>query len=187
MIFQKTNPTSLKPPYLFKTAFISFFCALFLLFPKAAEAVSARTFNALYAAADRGDVSRLREAMHRGLRIDAVNRSGDTGVCVAIKQKNYRAYNTLIQAGAKANPPCLARIKRHKYEKFINSDKIIVYARNQYSPPSGQPVSGGYYSSATISDRQMRIIQRELNNTMQTGKAYNLLYLPVSLIFSFIP
>lgn len=142
----------------------------------------------MYAAAARGDVPALREAMHRGLRIDAVNRSGDTGVCAAVKRQDYRAYNAFVQAGARTNPPCLARINRAEYEEFINSDEIVVYARNQYTPPAGTPAPGNYYSpSGYVSDRQMGIIQRELDYTAQTGNAYNLLYLPVSLLFSFFP
>ena len=93
-----------------------------------------------------------------------------------------------MQAGARTNPPCLARINRAEYEEFINSDEIVVYARNQYTPPAGTPAPGNYYSpSGYVSDRQMGIIQRELDYTAQTGNAYNLLYLPVSLLFSFFP
>lgn len=181
---ERTEKQWAKP---FKTAFIIFFAAVFLPFGEA-KAVSSRTFDAMYAAAARGDVPSLREAMHRGLRIDAVNRSGDTGVCAAVKRRDYRAYNAFIQAGARANPPCLARIGRAEYEEFINSDEIVIYARNQYTPPAGQPAPGGYYSSSGyVSDRQMGIIQRELDYTAQTGNVYNLLYLPVSLLFSFFP
>lgn len=120
----------------FKTAFTVFFAAVFWLLPDTAKAVSSRTFDSMYAAAARGDVPALREAMHRGLRIDAVNRSGDTGVCAAVKRQDYRAYNAFVQAGARTNPPCLARINRAEYEEFINSDEIVVYARNQYTPPA---------------------------------------------------
>lgn len=121
----------------FKTAFTVFFAAVFWLLPDTAKAVSSRTFDSMYAAAARGDVPALREAMHRGLRIDAVNRSGDTGVCAAVKRQDYRAYNAFVQAGARTNPPCLSRINRAEYEEFINSDEIVVYARNQYTPPAG--------------------------------------------------
>lgn len=92
----------------FKIAFTVFFAAVFWLLPDTAKAVSSRTFDSMYAAAARGDVPALREAMHRGLRIDAVNRSGDTGVCAAVKRQDYRAYNAFVQAGARTNPPCLA-------------------------------------------------------------------------------
>ena len=100
----------------FKTAFTVFFAAVFWLLPDTAKAVSSRTFDSMYAAAARGDVPALREAMHRGLRIDAVNRSGDTGVCAAVKRQDYRAYNAFVQAGGEMGrdetylygPPALA-------------------------------------------------------------------------------
>ena len=77
----------------FKTAFTVFFAAVFWLLPDTAKAVSSRTFDSMYAAAARGDVPALREAMHRGLRIDAVNRSGDTGVCAVISATFKIIYN----------------------------------------------------------------------------------------------
>ncbi len=172
---------------LFKTVFIFSF-TIALLAPDTAGAVSARTFNSMYAAAARGDVPALREAMHRGLRIDSLNRSGDTGVCAAIKKGDYQAYNSFIQAGARANPSCLSRISRTKYKKFMDSDKIVVYARNQYTPSAGPEAPASYHSpSGYVGSRQMGIIQRELDYTAQTGNAYNLMYLPVSLMFSFFP
>ena len=108
----------------FKTAFTVFFAAVFWLLPDTAKAVSSRTFDSMYAAAARGDVPALREAMHRGLRIDAVNRSGDTGVCAAVKRQDYRAYNAFVQAGARTNPPCLSRINRAEYEEFRRNCRL---------------------------------------------------------------
>ena len=115
----------------FKTAFTVFFAAVFWLLPDTAKAVSSRTFDSMYAAAARGDVPALREAMHRGLRIDAVNRSGDTGVCAAVKRQDYRAYNAFVQAGARTNPPCLARINRaDRLDAGLCRGRIYQFRRN---------------------------------------------------------
>ncbi len=171
-----------------KRQMTTFFFLLISVFPFSAEAISSVSFQAMYAAASRGDVEGLRSAMHRGLKIDSVNQKGDTGVCVAIKRGDYKAYNAFIQAGARDNPPCLARIKRSKYERFIASDKIVRFPRNQYTPPAGrQAPDNYYYPDQYIAARQVNIIQRELDYTARTGNAYNLLYMPVSLLFSFFP
>ncbi len=150
-------------------------------------AASPHSFEAMYAAASRGDVPALRSAMHRGLRIDSPNAAGDTGVCAAIKRNDYQAYNSFILAGARRNPGCLNRISASKYRKFIKSDQIVPVTRNRYTPPINATLSGGGFAPRYISDRQMNIVQRELNYTAQTGNAYNLLYLPVSVLLSLFP
>lgn len=155
-----------------------------LLASSSAEAISDRSFAAMYKSASDGDVAALRTAIHRGLRIDALNSRGETGICVAIKKSDYTAYNSFIAAGARANPACLRKISRVKYQKFMSSGKIAPSTRNQYTPPIGggpEESSGGY-----VGPNQISVIQRELNYTAQTGNAYNLLYLPVNLLFSFV-
>ena len=165
-------------------------CGLCLcMFPFSTAALSQKSFDAMYAAAARGDVASLRSAMHRGLKIDSTDRAGNTGICVAVRNKDYVAYNSFIQAGARPNPPCLDRIAPSKYKKFVAAaNKANPVMRNQYTPPAGRTAadtamsSGGY-----IGDRQMRIIERELSTSMENGNAYNLLYLPVSILFSLYP
>ncbi len=168
------------------TQIIAGFALVIALWASTAVA-SPRSFEAMYAAAARGDVPALRNAVHRGLRIDSPNAAGDTGVCAAIKRNDYQAYNSFILAGARRYPGCLNRISASKYRKFIKSDQIVPFARNQYTPPVNATPSGGGFAPRYISDRQMNIVQRELNYTAQTGNAYNLLYLPVSVLLSLFP
>lgn len=157
-----------------------------ITYASSAAALSEQSFNAMYAAAANGDVEGLRTAVHRGLRIDSVNAKGDTGVCVAIKNSDYTAYNSFIMTGARTNPTCLGRITRSVYDKFINSGKVIRVGRNRYSPPVRNSNSHTTDGRPYISDPQMAIIQRELEYTAKTGNAHNLMYLPASLLFSFI-
>ena len=160
--------------------------ALALSLASSAAALSEQSFNAMYAAAADGDVEGLRAAIHRGLRIDSVNAKGDTGVCVAIKNSDYTAYNSFITVGARTNPTCLGRITRSVYDKFINSNKVVRVGRNRYSPPVRSSNSHATDGRPYISDPQMAIIHRELEYTAKTGNAHNLMYLPASLLFSFI-
>ena len=58
-----------------------------------------RDFNKMYYLASQGKVGILRSAVNRGLNIDSVNPNGDTGLCIAIKRKNYIAYNSFRMSG----------------------------------------------------------------------------------------
>ena len=151
-------------------------------------AVAPASFEVMYNTAANENINSLRNAIHRGLNINYPNKNGDTGICVAIKKKDYKAYNTFILAGANAQPDCLYSIPQRKYEKFMKSDKIVLYKRNQYTPDGNpRPARGGNFAPRYISDTQMNIVQKELNYTAQTGNAYNLLYLPVQVILSLFP
>lgn len=171
----------------FKTAFTVFFAAVFWLLPDTAKAVSSRTFDSMYAAAARGDVPALREAMHRGLRIDAVNRSGDTGVCAA---SNVRTTGHTTLSCRPAHAPTRPALPASTVPNMKNlsiptklsfmpatnirrrrnagAGQLLFPFRLCFRPADGHhPAGTGLYGT--------------------TGNAYNLLYLPVSLLFSFFP
>lgn len=103
-------------------------------------------FGSMYRMAARGDVVSLHEAVSRGLNIDAVNADGDTGVCVAVKRRDAKAYNTFRAAGASGTPPC--RWKIAHWESFINSAPVQAGA-NWRSTDYTMPV---YTSSAEKSN-----------------------------------
>lgn len=89
-----------------------------------------RDFNKMYYLATKGKVGILREAVNRGLNIDAVNPNGDTGLCIAIKRKDYIAYNTFRMSGANPRHACTYRISK-QYQEFLqeketpNAEKIV--------------------------------------------------------------
>lgn len=89
-----------------------------------------RDFNKMYYLATKGKVGILREAVNRGLNIDAVNPNGDTGLCIAIKRKDYIAYNTFRMSGANPRHACTYRISK-QYREFLqeketpNAEKIV--------------------------------------------------------------
>ncbi len=86
--------------------------------------LSPRDFNKMYYLASQGKVGILREAVNRGLNIDAVNPNGDTGLCIAIKRKNYVAYNTFRMSGANPRHACTYEINQ-EYREFLDSNKAV--------------------------------------------------------------
>ncbi|MBR2299873.1 MAG: hypothetical protein IJ870_04795 [Alphaproteobacteria bacterium] len=83
------------------------------------QALSPESFRALYALAQRGDVSAINAARSRGLNIDSVNSSGDTGLCVAARNRDRRAYKSFLQSGANPSHPCTWEI--NGYREFMQS------------------------------------------------------------------
>ncbi|MCM1324845.1 MAG: autotransporter outer membrane beta-barrel domain-containing protein [Acetobacter sp.] len=85
--------------------------------------LSPQDFNKMYFLAQHGKVGILREAVNRGLNIDAVNPNGDTGLCIAIKRKDHVAYNTFRMSGANPRHQCTYRIYRD-YQAFLEEGKV---------------------------------------------------------------
>ena len=87
-------------------------------------------FNKMYYLASKGKVGILREAVNRGLNIDAVNANGDTGLCIAIKRKDHVAYNSFRMSGANPRHGCTYEISQ-QYREFLKdgqaarTDKIV--------------------------------------------------------------
>ncbi|MBE6462922.1 MAG: autotransporter outer membrane beta-barrel domain-containing protein [Alphaproteobacteria bacterium] len=79
-------------------------------------------FNKMYHLAALGKVGILRNAVNRGLNIDSVNPNGDTGLCIAVKRKNYVAYNSFRMSGANPRHQCTYRIYK-EYQEFLDSTK----------------------------------------------------------------
>lgn len=86
-------------------------------------------FEEMYRVAASGNLGSLMAASSRGLDLNARNRNGDTGLCVAIRRGDFLAYNTFIKAGAHNHPPCVNRISSEQYESFMESPKSIKYSR----------------------------------------------------------
>ncbi len=79
-------------------------------------------FNKMYHLASQGKIGVLRSAVNRGLNIDSVNPNGDTGLCIAVKRKNYVAYNSFRMSGANPRHQCTYRIYR-EYQEFLDTTK----------------------------------------------------------------
>lgn len=112
----------------FSASFYSFAVVLTALFVSdSAYAIggrlSPRDFNKMYYLASKGKVGILREAVNRGLNIDAVNPNGDTGLCIAIKRKDYIAYNSFRMSGANPRHGCTYEISQ-QYREFLQGGKI---------------------------------------------------------------
>ena len=85
----------------------------------------------MYEVASDGEIGALKSAVRRGLNINTVNKDGDTGLCVAIKHWDYRAYNAFRAAGAEPQTPCTINIPREHYEDFIESYRIPEFFRHK--------------------------------------------------------
>lgn len=83
------------------------------------QSLSPQSFNALYDLAARGDVSAINNARSRGLDIDSVNANGDTGLCVAAKYRNRKAFKSFLQSGANPSHRCTWEIDG--YRDFMQS------------------------------------------------------------------
>ena len=89
--------------------------------------LSPYNFNEMYKMAARGDVTSLHKAISRGLNINAMDANGDTGVCVAVKRRDAKAYNTFRAAGASGSPPCRWNISH--WDSFIDSAPVRAGAK----------------------------------------------------------
>lgn len=64
------------------------------------------SFDDVYGAASAGDRDYLMELKSEGVRMDMSNDEGDTPLCVALKNKDRVAYDTLRSVGASRNIRC---------------------------------------------------------------------------------
>lgn len=115
--------------------FLSLFFCCFLISINSASAyrLAPQSFNEMYSAASSGRIGILKEAVHRGLNIDTKNSNGDTGVCVAIRNWDYRAYNSFRAAGAQSKPYCINEIPRDQVESFMSSSNIPEFFKDDYN------------------------------------------------------
>jgi hypothetical protein len=93
-------------------------------------------FGQMYSLASSGNLGSLMAAASRGLDLDAPNEDGDSGICVAIKRHDIKAYNTFIKAGASVHPMCVNYMDTAKYKRFMASSSVVKYS--DY-PTSFQP------------------------------------------------
>ena len=89
------------------------------------------SFEEMYEVASDGEIGALKSAVRRGLNINTTNEDGDTGLCLAIKHWDYRAYNAFGADGANPQTPCTINIPREHYEDFIESYRIPEFFRHK--------------------------------------------------------
>ncbi len=116
----------LKDTIIGKITYFSTVCSFVCFFyPQKAEAynLSPLSFSKMYHLAQNGDVEALRASIRRGLNINVMNKNGDTGLCIAAKNKDAYTYNAFRAAGANPRHPCVQNIS--DYEEFVNSSKVV--------------------------------------------------------------
>lgn len=96
-----------------------------------------QNFNKMYYLAAQGKIGILRHAVNRGLNIDSMNPNGDTGLCIAVKRKDYVAYNSFRMSGANPRHACTYRLGK-TYREFLESngaarpDRIVGNEKSLY-------------------------------------------------------
>lgn len=114
-----------------------FLISLFAIFanpnPIHSASLAPQSFNEMYAAASAGKIGILKSAVHRGMNINIQNQEGDTGLCLAIKRWDYRAYNSFRAAGAQPKPYCTTEIAKTDYDSFMSSPNIPEFFKDGYS------------------------------------------------------
>ncbi len=84
-----------------------------------ANNLSPQNFDTLYSLAKSENFAVINNAISRGLNIDAVNKNGDTGLCVAAKKRDRKVFRAFARLGANLNHPCTWEI--NKYQDFVKS------------------------------------------------------------------
>lgn len=75
-------------------------------------------FEVMYGFASQGKMNVLGNAVNRGMDIDSINREGNTGLCVAIRQQDITAYRVFKSLGGNISHPCVSRISENEYNAF---------------------------------------------------------------------
>ncbi len=88
-----------------------------------AQRLTPLSFSEMYWLAENGDIEALRASVRRGMNIDTVNANGDTGLCIAAKQRDSYTYNAFRASGANPRHPCTQHIRN--YADFVNSTKTV--------------------------------------------------------------
>ncbi len=81
------------------------------------------SFDEMYSLAQKGEVEALRASVFRGLDIDTLNSSGDTGLCVAARRHDVYTYNSFRASGANPRHPCTQKIS--DYENFLEKSRVV--------------------------------------------------------------
>jgi len=89
-----------------------------------AQEMSKNIPELFYEAATKDGINAVRQLIHDGYNIEQVNQKGYTALCLALKNKNQQAFDTLISAGASKNARCLSALSP-KYPAPRNDGKMI--------------------------------------------------------------
>ncbi|MBQ7303561.1 MAG: hypothetical protein IJW75_01405, partial [Alphaproteobacteria bacterium] len=115
--------------------------------------VSLYNFNRLYNLAARGNVTELINIKNNGYNIDVMNYYNDTGLCVAAKKGDVRAFNAFRMAGADIYHRCTRNISN--YESFLVSGQKYnarpTYNAATYTQTGASPTyyeNGSAYNTA---------------------------------------
>ena len=102
--------------------------------PGYAGTLQVQNFNALYRTAANRRLDIISNAISRGMNIDSIDSNGDTGLCVAIRNNDYTAYQVFRHFGANPNHGCILRIPQQQYSYFMSA----IPTENEYTSASAR-------------------------------------------------
>lgn len=111
------------------------------------HAQSASAFNAMYYKARQGDLPGLVNMVSGGVNVDMVNSNGDTGLCLAAKSRDMRAYNTFLSAGADSAHSCTTEIPGYTTFAKRSGYQTYEYTAPERSVYGGSDGSGAIYGN----------------------------------------
>lgn len=81
------------------------------------------SFSDMYTLAQSGEVESLRASVHRGMNIDVMDSNGNTGMCLAARNRDAYTYNAFRAAGANPHHPCFQNV--NGYEDFVRNSRAV--------------------------------------------------------------
>lgn len=103
------------------------------------------TVDFMYKSASNGDTQSILNAIARDHSVNETDSDGQTALCKAVEDKNYKAYGVLLVMGAKPNPICIQEMDKDDYKEFIaGQPRDIIYTRGgqemiRYVPDHNPP------------------------------------------------
>lgn len=103
------------------------------------------TVDFMYRSAAHGDTQAMLNGIARGKSVNEVNTDDQTALCVAIEEKDYKAYGFLLAMGAKKDPKCLNDIDEDDLKEFIAAQpRDVIYSQSgsqmiRYVPDHNPP------------------------------------------------
>lgn len=154
--------------------YIAIFSGLMFWSSQVSAGLAPADFEVMYGFASQGKLNVISNAVERGMDIDSMNSSGDTGLCVAIRNQDITAYRVFRSLGGNVNHPCIQNIPQNDYNAFAQTvnNKRVAAATYGY----GVSRAGGYSNADDMNYRQD--YGNYSHDTVSRGKAGYVTYRP---------
>ena len=132
--------------------FIFRICAIVMVFMASIVSAEALSFaEYAYRQAKAGHVSNIQSYLTKGYNVDAPDSNGFSALCMAVRDRDYQAYQNLLKLGAKTEQRCMKRLDNVPTKQYRTQ---VVSTPRAHSVPvtttSGQIVSSTDYKPLYI-------------------------------------